>query len=77
MPARLAARFECDEILMPQLVDDLPRRDAALSRRAGDEHMTARPRGEVASGPASADRSAAGTAVSSDGLSIDGTMPKM
>src|SRR5947208_1838041 len=51
MPARLAARFECDEILMPQLVDDLPRRDAALSWRAGDEHVATGPRGEVRQRP--------------------------
>ena len=30
VPARIAARFERDEILMPQLVDDLPRCGAAL-----------------------------------------------
>ncbi|OLB60819.1 MAG: hypothetical protein AUI11_12335 [Acidobacteria bacterium 13_2_20CM_2_66_4] len=32
---------------MPQLVDDLARRDAALSRRAHGEHVTARPVREV------------------------------
>ena len=63
---------------MPQLVDDLPRRDAALSRRAGDEDVTARPGGEVRQRTRRAPiAAAAGTAVSSDGLSIDGTMPKM
>ena len=48
MPARLAARFERDEVLMPQLVDDLPRRDAALRRRARHEHVSAGPGGEIA-----------------------------
>ena len=43
MPARLAARFKRDEILVPQLVDDLPRRDAALPRRADHERVTTGP----------------------------------
>src|SRR6266849_962671 len=47
MPARLPTRFECDEVLVPQLVDDLPRRDAALSRRARHEYVPAGPGGEI------------------------------
>src|SRR5436190_20938037 len=34
MPSGLAARFERDEVLMPQLVDDLSRRQTALRRSA-------------------------------------------
>jgi hypothetical protein len=47
MPARLAARFKSDQILVPQLVDDLPRRDAALPRRTCHECMTAGPGSEI------------------------------
>src|SRR5262249_39204455 len=47
MPARLVARFERDQVLMSQLVDDLPRRDAALCRRTDDKHVTASPRRQV------------------------------
>ena len=63
---------------MPQLVDDLPRRDAALSRRACDEHVTAGPGGEIGerTGERRCSRPNAST-FSADGLSIDGTMPKM
>jgi hypothetical protein len=52
MPARLAARFKGDEILVPQLVDNLPRREAALSRRADYERVPARPRRQVGERPA-------------------------
>ena len=47
MPARLAARFECDDVLMPQLVDDLPGRSAALSRRACHEDVATGPAGQI------------------------------
>src|SRR5712691_6447189 len=47
MPALLPTRFECDEVLVPQLVDDLPRRDATLSRRARHEYVPAGPGGEI------------------------------
>jgi len=62
---------------MPQLVDDLSRRDAALSRRARHKDMSAGPRGEIREGPTNADPATERVAVSSEGLSIDGTMPKM
>ena len=63
------------EILMPQLVDDLPRRQAAL----GDACSTTNARPPVqsrdrSSGPASAERSRAVVETSADGLSIDGTI---
>ena len=54
VPARPAARFECDQVLMPQLVDDLPRRDAALRRRADHERVPAGPPREI--GQRSAER---------------------
>src|SRR5260370_36248664 len=47
MPARSAARFEGDEVLVTQLVDDLARGDAALRRPARDEDLTAGPGGQV------------------------------
>ena len=47
MPARLTARFKRDQILMPQFVDDLPRRDTALSRRACHHHVSAGPGGKI------------------------------
>src|SRR3984885_10945286 len=37
MPARSTARLKCHEVLMAQLLDDLPRRRAALTRRARHE----------------------------------------
>ena len=51
MPARFAARFECNEVLMPQLVDDLLRRGAALGRHAGDERVAARPGRQIRQRP--------------------------
>jgi hypothetical protein len=47
MPARLAARFKSDEVLVPQLVDNLARRKAPLPRRARHEGVPARPGGEI------------------------------
>src|SRR2546430_16365234 len=47
VPARFAARFERDEVLVPQLVDDLASRKTALRRCADDEHVAARGAGEV------------------------------
>src|SRR5262249_28686666 len=47
MPSRNAARFERDQILMPQLVHDLVRRGAALCRRAGHEGMATGPGREI------------------------------
>src|SRR5262245_46532435 len=41
MPARRAARFERDQVLMPQLVDDLARRGASLGRGARHERVAA------------------------------------
>lgn len=51
MPARLAARFKRDEILMAQLLENFARRQAALRRRAGNECMTARPGREIQQRP--------------------------
>jgi len=47
MPARPAARFKGDEILVAQLVDDLPSRDAALRRRTRHERVAAGPLREI------------------------------
>ena len=46
MPARVAARFEGNQILMAKLIDDLPRGEAALARCARLEHLAAGLRGQ-------------------------------
>ena len=78
MPARFAARFERDQILMPQLVDDLPRgrRCAAagvLATNTWPPVHVARSLKRTGERRPSADL----VERSVDGLSIDGTMPKM
>src|SRR3954466_2835914 len=47
MPARPAARFKGDEVLMTEIVDDLPRHDAALGRSADREGAPAGPGRQV------------------------------